>query len=208
MDPNNWNNGITNNQSNSNYDVNNQGGWNDMGQPPANNMNYNNQNSWNGFYENHETRSSLPASMGGKSKELPVERMISIIFGIISIVMIIVSFFITKSAIKFNSKAVEVDAVIDNIEMHTTGHGKNRRTSHDVFVEYEYEGNYYYDVKLSFYSSSMYMGKTITVLIDPDNPRHAQAKSGMFFGPILVSVMGVIFLIVSVILFGVGKKKR
>lgn len=213
MDPNNWNNGMANNQSNlnGNYVGSNQNGWTNPAQQTGdiNNINnpyYQNQYGWNDFTANHETRSSLPNGMGGKKNALGNMNIVALIFGGVAVILVIIACFVYSSEKKFKSKAVDVEAVITRIDTEVTGSGKNRTTSHVAYVDYEFENEYYYDVRLSFYSSNMRRGQTITVLIDPEKPYNAKAKSGMMFVPIVLGIMAIVFMIVTGIIIAVDRK--
>ena len=100
----------------------------------------------------------------------------------------------------FQENAVEVNGIIDTIAIDR--HGDD--TDYDVFVSYNFEGEDYSNVRLNAYSSSMYEGEEITLLLNPDNPREVQAENvgiiltAVFGGiGVLIFLIGLILLIIS-----------
>lgn len=117
------------------------------------------------------------------------------IFGILGIVLLAVGVLLLTSGIKFGKNAVEIQAVITEIQTHRSGDD----THHSVWVEYEYDGKVYKDVQLNEYSSGMRRGKKITLLVDPENPERVSTKFGTVLAGGLLIFMGVIFFCVGFI---------
>lgn len=129
------------------------------------------------------------------------------IFALVGTIIIIVGIITNVKMSQFKESAVEVNGVIEDIviEEHTD------ETDYDVFVAFEYDGEYYEDVHLDFYSSSMYEGQEIELLIDPDNPTDVHTSDGDLFFTLmfvglggLFALIGYIILIVSIL----NKKKK
>ena len=93
--------------------------------------------------------------------------LIFLFFGLIGVGLIIGGFIYMGSSLRFQSIAVEVSGTITNI---TTRVDSDGDTHHTVLVSYSYGGRDFDNVHLSFYSSSMYEGKEIPLLVDPGNP--------------------------------------
>lgn len=91
----------------------------------------------------------------------------------------------------FKKDAVSVTATITDITARTSrSHGSNKkRTYHDVYVEYEYEGKTYSE-ELSYYTSGMSEGDKLEIFIDPDDPSKNRSD------PYLVSCMMGLFALI------------
>lgn len=118
------------------------------------------------------------------------------IFGIIGLFLLIGGIFWTISGLKFKKNAVSIPAVITDIESYRDSDGD---THHNVYVSYSYEGKQYDDIPLSEYSSSMYIGKEISLLCDPDHPGRVQTNFGIYFGSGMLLFMGTVFFLVGFI---------
>lgn len=118
------------------------------------------------------------------------------IFGLSGIGMLIGGMIFLVKSIQFHEKAVEITAVISEIETYRDSDGDRR---HNVYVDYVYEGEVYQDVYLHEYNSSMYEGKEITLLCDPDNPGKVDTPMGGYFTGGLLIFMGVIFGAIGII---------
>lgn len=125
------------------------------------------------------------------------------IFLIVGIVFVAVGIGVLYSGIRFRKNAVETRAVITDIQTHRSGDD----THHSVWVEYEYDGKVYKDVRLNEYNSGMYTGKEITILVDPKNPQKASTEYGLIFAGGVFLLMGVIFSCVGIIPIIVGIKR-
>ena len=71
-------------------------------------------------------------------------------------------------AIYYHSSDVLADVRVEITEIETRGSGKH--DSHDVYVDYEYDGKTYEHIKLDYYYSGMYVGDIIDVRINPYKP--------------------------------------
>lgn len=137
-----------------------------------------------------------------KKKKSGVTLVFSI-FLIFGIVFLAVGIGVLYSGIRFRKNAVETRAVITDIQTYRSGDD----THHSVWVEYEYEGKVYKDIRLNEYNSGMYTGKEITILVDPKNPQKASTKYGLLFVGGVFALMGGIFSCVGIIPIIVGIKR-
>lgn len=104
----------------------------------------------------------------------------------------------------FQEDAEKVTAEITEIREH---YDIDDGTEYRAYVSYSYDGEEYENVPLNSYSSSMYEGKEIELLCDPQNPRHIIQEST---GIVLVAVlggMGFIFALIGIIPLIVMNKK-
>lgn len=138
-----------------------------------------------------------------KDKNISV-KVIFGLFAAIGIIFVIAGIFWAVWGSRFIQSAVEVSAVISEIESYRESDGD---TSHRVYVNYSYGGQRYEGVRLSEYSSGMYKGKEIQIMLNPDNPTQLMTNFGLYFGSIMFIGMGVIFASVGVFpLIVMGRK--
>lgn len=125
-------------------------------------------------------------------------------FAVIGIIFFTVGIIWLVSNSRFKQNAVEVSAVIQEIKSYRDS---DEDINYSVYVNYSYNGQYYENVKLSEYNSSMYVGKEIAILIDPDNPRKNMTNFGLYLAPAIFIGMGAIFACVGIFpLIGIGQK--
>ena len=90
-------------------------------------------------------------------------------------------------------KGDKVDAIISYIRTKRRG---TKHASHDVYVEYVYNNQVYENVKLGYYQTGFYEGKSITIYLFPDKPTKAQhAGSIIFIGIGVLLIASFIFCI-------------
>lgn len=121
------------------------------------------------------------------------ENWVNILFGVFALVgtiLLVVCFFVTKSSIAFEKKAINITGTIVDIESYRDSDGDRHYTA---YVDYEYEGQEYLDVRLSYYSSSMDVGDVISLKIDPEKPGRVKAKNESLFACIMLGVLGIAF---------------
>lgn len=126
------------------------------------------------------------------------------IFGLAGIGMLIGGFFWLTNSLEFKKDAVEVIAEISDIESYRDSDGD---THHKVFINYEFDGETYTDVRLSEYNSSMYVGKEITILCRADQPGRTMTTTGIYLGSGILLGMGLIFALVGIVPIVVGLVK-
>ena len=142
-----------------------------------------------------------------RNKANHVSAMVSCIFAAIGLVFLLVGVVIGVSNSKFKENADEVIAVISSIERHRDSDGE---VDHDVFVNYSYGGQFYQDKPLNMYSSSMYEGKEIEILVDRDNPGRISAGTGIMVMTLVMAGIGFAMMIGAMIPFilMINKKKK
>lgn len=129
------------------------------------------------------------------------------VFTLVAVIMILVSAGMSISWNSFKKTAVSVTAEINDIQVrrerrHSSSNSRNTTTTyHDVYVEYDYNGQHYSE-KLDYYYSGMAKGDEISILIDPNNPRRSMTDPGVASAVCLIFVfvfggIGVAFLIVE-----------
>lgn len=118
------------------------------------------------------------------------------VFALAGVGMLVGGIIFMQKSRRFQAIAVEVTGTVVSIE---TSRHADGDTSHSVQVSYDYNGQAYEHVRLGYYNSSMYEGMDISLLIDPDNPRHVASRAGDTFGISLLLGMGVLFAAVGLI---------
>lgn len=134
-------------------------------------------------------------------------RGIAIFSGVFLFVGIVLSgagIFISIAGQRFRERAEEITAVITDISAYRDSDGD---LHHDVLVEYTVGGKLYEGVELNYYSSSMRDGQEITVLCDPDDPMHIQSEKGQIFLCVLLTGMGILFVVIGLIPIVVIRQK-
>ncbi len=121
--------------------------------------------------------------------------IISTVFSTVGILMLVGGLLLLISDIQFKERAVEIPGVITDIMSYRDSDGDKH---HSVSVTYQYGGKVYEDVEIGSYSSSMYEGKEITLLCDPDRPGKVQVSSMYLTGALILMCMGVIFAAVGI----------
>lgn len=142
-----------------------------------------------------------------RNKANNVSAMVSCIFALVGVIFLMVGVFIGLSNEKFKENADEVTAIITSIESYRDSDGDR---DYDVYVEYSYGGQYYQDKRLNMYSSSMYEGKEIEILVDRDNPERISAGTGIMVMTFVMAGIGFAMMIGAMIPFilMINKKKK
>lgn len=139
-----------------------------------------------------------------------VTNIIGIVFFLVGVLLVIVSTVIFVGNKQFEANSEKTMAVITEIDTYRTRSNGETETRHDVFIEYEVDGKTY-NRELNNYSSSMYEGKEIEVMYNPDNPADARADDG--FAWVILAIMGLVFGVIGGGLFFTsviagGKRKK
>ena len=121
---------------------------------------------------------------------------ISCVFMIIGVVFLLVGVIIGIAGSKFEENADKVTAIISTIDADWDGDGD---IHHKVFVEYSYQGEFYQHVHLDYYSSGMFEGDEIEILVSRDNPRKISSSEGTRVMIIVFSALGLAFIIGAMI---------
>ncbi len=119
-----------------------------------------------------------------------VTNIIGIVFLLVGVLLVIVSIITFVGNKQFEANAETVMATITEIDTYRTRSNGKNKTRHDVFIEYEVDGKTY-NRELNYYTSSMYEGKEIEVMYNPDNPADARADENI--ASIILVFMGLIF---------------
>lgn len=113
-----------------------------------------------------------------------------LIFGLVGLLFFLIGVVWLFFGIRFTMKAEEVYGVISDVTSYRDSDGDRHYTA---YVDYEFDGDYYYDVKLSSYSGSMKVGKEVKLLVNPENPGDPQTIMGAVVGGILFAAFGAVF---------------
>ncbi|MGN0375276.1 MAG: DUF3592 domain-containing protein [Butyrivibrio sp.] len=129
--------------------------------------------------------------------------VVAVVIGAIVVLSIIFSgIFTIMKGLSFYSKPDEgyetITAVIADIKVTKSGDDY----THDVYVNYAYNGMEYNNVPLNYYSSTMYVGEEIEIYCNKDNPSQIKGK---IFGntKILMLIVGGAFIIFPLGIFAV-----
>ena len=187
----------------------------------GNNMGMQNNSSiYNNVTQQYGHEYEQPYMRDGMSYETPVSatnnmrisknsRLVSSVVAIFLMFMGIsfaaTAFFVGISSSRFFKTAVAVDAQISDIESYRDNDGD---ISHQVYVDYYYDTQYYQHVKLDSYSSSMYIGKIVRIHLDPDNPTNIRTKSSTTIIVVVFGIVGCAMLIGGIICLISGIKKK
>ncbi|MBD5545644.1 MAG: hypothetical protein HDR01_15715 [Lachnospiraceae bacterium] len=126
------------------------------------------------------------------------------IFAVIGIGLIVASICLFANGLLFRQSAVEITGTIEDI---TYYYDSDDEIHHQVFVTYAFEGKNYEGVRLNEYDGSMYVGKEIPLLCDPENPRKIETTSGFYWASITLFVMGIVCAGIGIIPLVVLLKK-
>ena len=107
-------------------------------------------------------------------------------------------------------KENSIIAVISEIDEYEDGDD----ISHDVYVDYEYNGIEYTHVKSNLYVSTMYEGEKMEIYVNPDNPEdfvfkdaNKMLKSIIITVGIVVGIVLILFIVIIVI-NGINRGKQ
>lgn len=120
--------------------------------------------------------------------------VVFVIFLIVGIGLLAGAFLFSRYFASFKARAEEVTGEITRIEEY---YDSDRELRHHVYVSYTYDGVDYDDVSINSYNSSMYEGKEIELLCDKKNPEHIMGKSAGNLVVIILSGIGIIFVLVG-----------
>lgn len=119
------------------------------------------------------------------------------IFLFVGVILLASGIAVSISNSNFKKTAEEITAQISDIETYRDSDGELQSR---VYVDYTYGGNRYTKIRLNFYSSSMYVGKDITILCDPTNPANIRSESGLLITSMILLIVGAVFALFSTIL--------
>lgn len=133
-------------------------------------------------------------------------KILGIIFTAIGFLFVIIAlcFLITEAVNK--DQYEEISAVITSIEKYPRS---DENTDYDVLVEYEYGGNIYSDISLNYYSSSMYEGKRISVMVDTNAPGKVHTSASYLLFIAIFGGIGLVFVIIGIsLLISIHRKNH
>lgn len=116
--------------------------------------------------------------------------LFGLVFFLIGVCMIIGGIVSYASEKSFRANAETTTAVITDIETYRTRSNGKTRTRHDVYIEYEVDGQRY-DRELNHYTAGMHVGQHVEVYYNPDDPGDARAEADFAYG--ILGIMGLIF---------------
>lgn len=121
-------------------------------------------------------------------------KILGAIFAVIGLIFVTIAlcFLITEAVSK--DRYEEITAVITSIERYPRS---DENTDHDVRVEYEYGGNIYSGISLNYYSSSMYEGETIRVMVDADEPEKVHSPASSLLLTAIFGGLGLVFAVIG-----------
>lgn len=118
------------------------------------------------------------------------------IFCITGLIFLISGIIWMISGTKFKKTAVEITARIADIDTYEDSDGD---TGHRVYVDYSFNGTDYEHVQIHSYNSSMYVGKTVSLLCDPKNPVNVRSSSSYIIGSVIFIFLGAVFALIGII---------
>ena len=121
--------------------------------------------------------------------------VVGTIFLFVGISQILSGVFLLKNS-GDNEDYVEISAVISDIIVEQDSDGEY---DHEVYLTYTYDGVTYENKRFNMYDSSMYEGKEIDILCDPENPEKITSKFGLKLPAIILFIIGGLFTFVSII---------
>lgn len=122
-----------------------------------------------------------------KKKMIPT--ICFLIFAVVGIAVISGAVWAFVSGMQFRKSAVSVTGKIEDIMTYYDDDGD---AHHEVFVTYTFEGQTYEGIRLNEYSGNMYVGGSIALLCDPENPGKVETKSKFYFVVITLAIMGIV----------------
>lgn len=128
-----------------------------------------------------------------------VEKVCGGVFLAVGIGMIIGAIVAAMFGQKFKETAREIQGVIAEIDKWYDDDGESH---YDVWVTYEMEGREYTE-EISFYSSGMYEGKPIDILVDMNYPTRIRSVDGSIFLVAILGGMGLIFAVAGGTVFAI-----
>ena len=136
-----------------------------------------------------------------------IEKILALIFGVLGVIFIIVAVLLASHSGRIARTYIKTTAEITgfDISRRNTDDRYSRRTA----IKYEVEGQSLEQL-LNEYSSSMYEGKIIPVLVNPEDYYDVRTSTLLYLPAIIFGVVAIPFLVVSIILIVVmvSRNKR
>ena len=136
-----------------------------------------------------------------------IEKILALILGVLGVIFIIVAVLLASHSGRIARTYIKTTAEITgfDISRRNTDDRYSRRTA----IKYEVEGQSLEQL-LNEYSSSMYEGKIIPVLVNPEDYYDVRTSTLLYLPAIIFGVVAIPFLVVSIILIVVmvSRNKR
>lgn len=132
-----------------------------------------------------------------------ITKLFGLIFGLIGVVMLAIAICVTTVTLKRKNEYRTTSATITDID---TSYSVDDESEHRVRISYRVSGTIY-ETDLSYYSSGMSVGDTLTIYYNPDNPNKICYVSGMWLVVAIVGVIGVVFGTIGGIFLIVGIRR-
>ena len=136
-----------------------------------------------------------------------IEKILALIFGVLGVIFIIVAVLLASHSGRIARTYIKTTAEITgfDISRRNTDDRYSRRTA----IKYEVEGQSLEQL-LNEYSSSMYEGKIIPVLVNPEDYYDVRTSTLLYLPAIIFGVVAIPFLVLSIILIVVmvSRNKR
>ena len=142
--------------------------------------------------------------MKNKTKENGVEKLLGICFFAVGILMIAIAIICAVFSGNTRKTAEKVTGTITGIY---SSRGDDSTGNSSITVAYSYNGKQY-ETGLSEYSSSMWVGKDITLYVNRDNPRKVRTEELLFLPTLILAIIAVPFLIIGGIFLLLAMKQR
>lgn len=120
-------------------------------------------------------------------------KLLGNIFAITGTVLLLFSLIFAMRGLIFLSKAESTTATLHRYEQ-----GNDYVNGSSFYYSYEIDGKEYKNIPLSYYSSSDYEGKKVTVYYDPKAPEDVKPMLFLFFGCFFTVPLGSIFFIIGI----------
>lgn len=142
-----------------------------------------------------------------KPKNQFIEKILALIFGVLGVIFIIVAVLLASHSGRIARTYIKTTAEITGFDI--TRSNTDSRYRRRTAVKYEVEGQSLEQL-LNEYSSSMYEGKIIPVLVNPEDYYDVRTSTLLYLPAIIFGVVAIPFLVVSIILIVVmvSRNKR
>ena len=136
-----------------------------------------------------------------------IEKILALIFGVLGVIFIIVAVLLASHSGRIARTYIKTTAEITGFDI--TRSNTDSRYRRRTAVKYEVEGQSLEQL-LNEYSSSMYEGKIIPVLVNPEDYYDVRTSTLLYLPAIIFGVVAIPFLVVSIILIVVmvSRNKR
>lgn len=131
--------------------------------------------------------------------------IIGLMFFLIGMAFVVAGLLTWRANVEFFETALPTDATIVDIQ---TYRDSDDDVSHSVFVDYTVDGVEYEYRELGMYSSSMYIGKTVEIYYDPQDPGDIKSKTGSTLIAVIFVAIGGIFAVIGGVILGVQIKAK